>query len=586
MKKKKIFTKIVIAIVTLATVCASFVFPTFASEEDGEVLSAYDKARVVITSFSGWEMNWNCQVMENASLPSLYRPTYKEDFNTVTSTTTDTDLYVGFSGYEVSERMVSVDITIKFPRFTPYTYYVFYCDVVTSGIAKDDFYIHTPNNIGIGSKNGGLTVLTGEISSDGNFNGFIRIVPDKAISNFNYYIEVLEFATFDTIADRDAYISTYPSGSGLPSSGPVGGGDNTGGEETTTTPSTPIVPDVDTDEIYNEGYNDGYDVGYDEGYTDGFEEGAENGYHTGYDKGEEQGYTNGYADGFKDGSSGNTGSSGITNSLDYYNGSIINVYKGDKSPQNSKLIHTDTVDNSYHYDRIFTINELPIIPTELTDDGYCVTITFSEPIDFGLNLFSLYLEYVDGYYFDINNYISITFLSSHEEYASKGNNILAIDGYFYYVPSDNIDCGELDMVRIHINKNLFTALRNTGMAEVENMLYVRNNAEMTNSFAGKLNTYFYTLGYNKGYDYGYLDGEVKGYTDGYKEGYNVGYNNGVFGEEVEIHSFPDMFNGIAQVPVTIVTSLLGFEVFGINVMSVLIGLLTILLVAFLIKRFI
>ena len=56
MKNKKIFTKIVIVIVTLATVCASFVFPTFASESYTEVSKENIKTTL---SIGGYSANWS-----------------------------------------------------------------------------------------------------------------------------------------------------------------------------------------------------------------------------------------------------------------------------------------------------------------------------------------------------------------------------------------------------------------------------------------------------------------------------------------------------------------------------------------------
>lgn len=80
--------------------------------------------------------------------------------------------------------------------------------------------------------------------------------------------------------------------------------------------------------------------------------------------------------------------------------------------------------------------------------------------------------------------------------------------------------------------------------------------------------------YNLGYENGKKDTYLDAYNKGYEEGLSVAEND-----------FFSLFTGIADTPFMIITSLLSFEIFGVNAFVVLFSILTICIIIWLIKKF-
>lgn len=95
----------------------------------------------------------------------------------------------------------------------------------------------------------------------------------------------------------------------------------------------------------------------------------------------------------------------------------------------------------------------------------------------------------------------------------------------------------------------------------------------------------YNSGYDKGYNNGYYYGEKDGYSSGYKqgntEGYNKGYSKGV--EYANDYSFLSLMGAVIDAPITAFTSLLNFELLGVNLLGFVTGLITLALIIFIIK---
>lgn len=88
----------------------------------------------------------------------------------------------------------------------------------------------------------------------------------------------------------------------------------------------------------------------------------------------------------------------------------------------------------------------------------------------------------------------------------------------------------------------------------------------------------YTEGYQQGLDVGYTPAYNNGYADGYTEGFSAGGNN--------TYTFGKLFGAIADVPIMILRNLLGFEVFGVEAISILMSMITGCIAIFLIRKFI
>lgn len=96
---------------------------------------------------------------------------------------------------------------------------------------------------------------------------------------------------------------------------------------------------------------------------------------------------------------------------------------------------------------------------------------------------------------------------------------------------------------------------------------------------------YYEAGYTDGYNQGVVDGNDSGYKDGYSAGETVGYNNGYTAgvENGGKYTFASLFGSVIDVPVNAFTSLLNFELLGVNMLGFITGLLTLALIIFIIK---
>ena len=96
---------------------------------------------------------------------------------------------------------------------------------------------------------------------------------------------------------------------------------------------------------------------------------------------------------------------------------------------------------------------------------------------------------------------------------------------------------------------------------------------------------YYDIGYQDGYNAGVSDGNNTGYQDGYNSGYNIGYTEGYdIGVDVgNDYSFSSLFGAVIDTPVTAFTSLLNFEIFGVNILGLVTGLLSLAVIVFIVK---
>lgn len=84
------------------------------------------------------------------------------------------------------------------------------------------------------------------------------------------------------------------------------------------------------------------------------------------------------------------------------------------------------------------------------------------------------------------------------------------------------------------------------------------------------------------YDFGYEDGERVGFNQGYEEGRSIGYEEGANSSNTLVGMVGAIFTG----PVTMFQQIFNFNVLGINFAEMLLGLVTLLVVIWLIKKFI
>lgn len=119
--------------------------------------------------------------------------------------------------------------------------------------------------------------------------------------------------------------------------------------------------------------------------------------------------------------------------------------------------------------------------------------------------------------------------------------------------------------------------------EVMRQLIFEVNYDMTPLLEGR---------YNNGYNMGFSDGEDSGYDIGYsvgeengiKKGKTIGYKE-YEDEKGASFKLKDLLFGIIDAPFNIIKSALNFEIFGINLSSVILFLISTSLVFFVIRFF-
>lgn len=90
-----------------------------------------------------------------------------------------------------------------------------------------------------------------------------------------------------------------------------------------------------------------------------------------------------------------------------------------------------------------------------------------------------------------------------------------------------------------------------------------------------------TAGKEQGYNNGFETGKEQGYNNGYNSGYSKGYTEGSGSD----NTFVGMIFAIADIPIHIISSIFGFELFGINLFVALCSILSLLMVIWVIRKF-
>ncbi len=102
----------------------------------------------------------------------------------------------------------------------------------------------------------------------------------------------------------------------------------------------------------------------------------------------------------------------------------------------------------------------------------------------------------------------------------------------------------------------------------------------------------FTNGYNSGYEDGVKDGSEEslsigyqeGYRDGKIEGYDEGYNEAL-GEDLSTRGFWGLLNSIFSFPVNMIKNVFNFEFMGINIASLITFIISIVIVALIVRKF-
>lgn len=119
--------------------------------------------------------------------------------------------------------------------------------------------------------------------------------------------------------------------------------------------------------------------------------------------------------------------------------------------------------------------------------------------------------------------------------------------------------------------------------EVMRQLLFDVNYDMTPLLEGRYNN-GYNMGFSDGEDSGYDIGYSVGEEDGIKKGKTIGYKE-YEDEKGASFKLKDLLFGVIDAPFNIIKSALNFEIFGINLSSVILFLISTSLVFFVVRFF-
>ncbi len=298
-------------------------------------------------------------------------------------------------------------------------------------------------------------------------------------------------------------------------------------------------------EGYYEGLSEGYIEGMNDGKYEGYEDGLEDGYDIGYEDGEQLGYADGYSVGYEDG-------------YDYGREQVLN------SIENIEILYQDVV--------------LPNgVKDEIIDNEILVDRV-------GKTVFDGSEDWV-RYNFDVEPYMTIAFRLYHFSSAFVSarthyiSNILNNGSVWNTDVANRIDL-QVNSVLVRLSKSdLVVYGYEEGMTDAQKV-NVFKSWLVAQKDAGEPLTVWYQYAEPKQYD---LISLLRNEDGSFKDGYLKGYNDGRVTVQRENKSL------LSVIPTTIgavwlmISDFLSYEVFGLNLWSIIIIFASFSLLVLLIK---
>lgn len=182
-----------------------------------------------------------------------------------------------------------------------------------------------------------------------------------------------------------------------------------------------------------------------------------------------------------------------------------------------------------------------------------------------------YNPYKITFYFDSNIPLNL-FNLAFQTYSSGTMTLIGNGTYIIQISSDILS----------YDSNL---INDTSLTYIDEIVINFDSADALSNI--NFNSYS-IVNYNNGYNYGYNIGDNVGYQRGYNEGNNVGYQRGYnegIEQDFENTGFKTLITTILSYPVNMVRESLNFEFMGIHVASIVLFIVSLGIVAFVIKRF-
>lgn len=314
-------------------------------------------------------------------------------------------------------------------------------------------------------------------------------------------------------------------------------------------------------------------------YQAGFLAGTSLDYHAGYQAGidyansvvnqDSLSYKQGYADGYQAG----------------YSDGISDAKHGIWA--NATLGYSITYANS-NGDREYSNLLIPIEPY-LTDTVFYI----SQFRDWILSLHSSYNDgYVKNLVIDIRFANTFVYNEANYPFDVEGSTT----GYELYITT--INGNRYDATISDVGEVSFGSA-----SGVVRRMYISMTQSLTAGFPTSIvagnNTYY--LGYESGKDAGLTEGYRNGYNEGYEDGFDNGVDSIADLTEYEAYQkgydqalednppglgFDRVLTGIADTQINTITSLLNFEIFGVNLLGFFGGVLTLIIAIFIFKKFV
>ncbi|HIU06668.1 MAG TPA: hypothetical protein IAC46_03685 [Candidatus Onthoplasma faecigallinarum] len=295
-----------------------------------------------------------------------------------------------------------------------------------------------------------------------------------------------------------------------------------------------------------------YSFGYDNGYNDGNNAGYNEGYDIGYDTGNNDGYNTGYDDGYESGASDT-----ISDYIGYgaFTYSSIAFYEADSSG----LLIDSPLSNLYSG----SLTEYTGVDSY--NGGFVLDST--EVYDFLAENDTLQI----GYRISFDNPISVrTYSSLVPLYFQFGNAVIVNfsnnTSYSFNMADDYFDYIDLTVYSSDYIRSIDVLILNPDVSNI-----------------GLAFSADYSIAYDKGYYDGNKEGSTNGYNTGYDTGYYNGYNEGI--NDSNAYTFTNLIGSVLDAPISAFTSLLNFDILGVNLLAFISGLFTLAIIIFIIKLF-
>ena len=240
-----------------------------------------------------------------------------------------------------------------------------------------------------------------------------------------------------------------------------------------------------------------------------------------------------------------------------FNGATCSLWSfNEDNIETGTLVAMDTL--SLSVDQLsLTLNDMPNIKYEIqnqTEEGWFNTGRYYIYVVLNKQQINAIIRYGD-------------FSSTYQYVALTGSDRGLYDRNFY-------GTNESQSINFNTMGNEFTGIR------IFNMVGLNENFTIRLSFSST----DYNLGYNDGYSSGYNSAMSSGNSNAYIDGYNKGYDDGVE-QDLSSSGFRTLITTILSYPVNMVRESLNFEFMGIHVASIVLFVVSLGIVAFVIKRF-